>query len=105
MPRHCRIAYHSPRLSPASIQDLLHIAYPLSHAFHLLDLLCPVASFCHDDSQARQFLDTQQTYCPPFFSSRSRLAATSSRSSPVCTAAKSNGARPSRLSAVSIPAA
>src|SRR2546428_693251 len=102
---HRRIAHYLSLLRPAAVQEVFGIQHPAMHAFDLRELARPGCSLGHDGLQARQLLPTARAHRPPFFESRCRLASTSSRSSAVCTVAKSSGAIPSRLSAQSTPAA
>src|SRR5712692_1077289 len=102
---HRLVAHYLPRLSPTAVQEVFDLQHPAVHAFDLRELARPGCPLGHDRLQARQLLRTARAHRPPFFESRCRLASTSSRSSAMCTAAKSSGARPSRLSAESTPVA
>jgi hypothetical protein len=102
---HGLVAHDLPKACPTAIQEMFGLQNPLAHAGHLRELGSPDGAFCHNGDQSHHLLMAPWTYSFPFFSSRCRLASISSRSSPACTAAKSNGAVPSRLSAVRMPAA
>lgn len=88
---------------PSTVQHLFSIQNPLPHPLHLIASLSPTFPFFHYLLQTIQFLLTYLTYCPPFFSSSSRLVATSSKASDASTPAYVNGNLPSKLSAVCTP--
>src|SRR6266487_4088974 len=92
-------------LRPGASQDVFGIEHPLLDTLDLRQGCRPADAFSHDGLPTRQLLGHQRAYGSPFFPSRSRLASTSSRSSPARTAGYSKGSVPSRFSAVSTPSA
>ncbi len=90
--------------SPTPVQDVLGIQDPLVHALDLRQGLCPGDPLGHNRLKASHFLGHKRAH-RPLFSSRSRLASTSSNASAAATAGYWNGNVPSKFSAVSTPRA
>jgi len=66
-------------------EDVLGIKNPLPHLPHLSERLLKEQAIVDNGDQASQARANKRAHCSPFFSSRCRLSASASRSSPAWT--------------------
>src|SRR5215472_14943867 len=84
---------------------MFSLQHPLLHLPHFSQSVLEEQALVDNFPHASQAEADCRTQPHRFFSSRQRLSATSSRSSPACTPGYSNGRVPSRLRAVWMPRA